>query len=80
MGYGAAAKGNTLLNAAKLPLEFIVDDNPLKIGKYAPGGEIPILSVNTLRDAKAPVCVVVLAWNFFDEIVAAYQGAGTSTA
>ena len=51
-------------------LEFIVDDNPLKIGKFAPGGNVPILSVDALRDTNAPVCVVVLAWNFFDEIVA----------
>jgi 2-polyprenyl-3-methyl-5-hydroxy-6-metoxy-1,4-benzoquinol methylase len=70
VGYGAAAKGNTLLNAAKLPLEFIVDDNPLKIGKFAPGGDVPILSVDALRETTTPVCVVVLAWNFFDEIVA----------
>jgi 2-polyprenyl-3-methyl-5-hydroxy-6-metoxy-1,4-benzoquinol methylase len=70
VGYGAAAKGNTLLNAANLPLEFIVDDNPLKIGMFAPGGNVPILSTDALRETESPVCVIVLAWNFFDEIVA----------
>lgn len=69
IGYGAAAKGNTLLNYADIHLDFIVDDNPLKIGLFTPGQNIPILNVEALASMNTPMCIVVLAWNFFDEIV-----------
>lgn len=69
VGYGAAAKGNTFLNFAKLDLDFIVDDNPLKNGMLTPGRNIPIRSSDALHDIEQPLFVVVLSWNFFDEIV-----------
>jgi 2-polyprenyl-3-methyl-5-hydroxy-6-metoxy-1,4-benzoquinol methylase len=68
-GYGAAAKGMTFLNYTGVRLEFIVDDNPLKQGKYTPGSNIPVVApefMETLGSDK--VCWLVLAWNFFDEI------------
>lgn len=71
VGYGAAAKGNTLLNAANIKLHCIVDDNPLKQGLFTPGVSVPIVSpayLNQLSDK--PVLFVPLAWNFFDEIAA----------
>jgi SAM-dependent methyltransferase len=70
IGYGAPAKGNTLLNAANIVLDFIVDDNPLKQGLYTPGMRIPIFSSEKLKEyAEADNLVFVpLAWNFFDEI------------
>lgn len=70
VGYGAAAKGNTLLNFSKIPLDCIIDDNPMKQGKFSPGMRIPVVSIDhldTLPD-NAHVLFVPLAWNFFAEI------------
>jgi SAM-dependent methyltransferase len=75
IGYGAAAKGNTFLNFSKVKLDLIVDDNPLKQGKFSPGMKIPIVSIDQMleflenqRDDK--VLFIPLAWNFYDEIYA----------
>jgi len=71
IGYGAAAKGMTVLNFAniKYPLvEYIIDDNPLKHGKFTPGSNIPITSVKILENEKEKIVIIPLAWNFFDEI------------
>ena len=70
VGYGAAAKGNTLLNYAELDLDFIVDDNPLKQGLYTPGRAIPIVGIERVRELAQHnrVLFIPLAWNFFDEI------------
>lgn len=68
VGYGAAAKGNTFLNFSKIDLDYIVDDNPLKQNLYSPGSKIKILSPEVLTKEKSKVCIVPLAWNFFDEI------------
>lgn len=71
VGYGAAAKGNTLLNYAELDLDFIIDDNPLKQGLFTPGRSIPIVGMsklNRLEDEGARVVFIPLAWNFFTEI------------
>jgi len=69
IGYGAAAKGNTLLNASNVSLDFIVDDNPLKQGMYTPGMNIPIFSPNQISDITTDkIAFVPLAWNFYKEI------------
>jgi len=68
VGYGAAAKGMTLLNYAKLDLDFIVDDNPLKQGRFTPGSSIPVVSQKEILKLKGTTLFVPLAWNFFDEI------------
>lgn len=68
VGYGAAAKGMTLLNFAKLKLDFIVDDNPLKQGKFTPGTNIPIVPASKIDELKDTTLFVPLAWNFFEEI------------
>lgn len=69
VGYGAAAKGMTLLNFANIELDFIIDDNPLKQGLYSPGMNIPILPIDALEDYDSfNIAFVPLAWNFFDEI------------
>lgn len=70
--YGAAAKGNTLMNYAGVgaPLiSFVADRNPAKQGKYTPGGRIPIVDERVLRDER-PDFVVILPWNLKDEIMA----------
>ena len=70
VGYGAAAKGNTLLNFGKIDLDYIVDDNPLKQGLYTPGRKIKIVSLDELIKiaSNKPIVWVPLSWNFFNEI------------
>jgi SAM-dependent methyltransferase len=70
-GYGAPAKGNTLLNYCGIDgrlLPYTVDKSPLKVGMYTPGTHIPVLPVSTLLE-RQPDYVLVLAWNFADEII-----------
>lgn len=72
VGYGAPGKGNTLLNYCGIRtdfLDFTVDANPYKQGKYTPGTHIPILAPEAIRDAR-PDYVLILPWNLRDEIVA----------
>lgn len=69
IGYGAAAKGNTLLNAAGVKLDCIIDDNPLKQGLFTPGVGTPIVEPTALNAyADKNILFVPLAWNFFEEI------------
>jgi len=70
VGYGAAAKGNTLLNFGEIDLDYIVDDNPLKQGLYTPGRKIKIVSLDDLVKlaGSKPIVWVPLSWNFFNEI------------
>ena len=71
VGYGAAAKGMTLLNFADVKLDYIIDDNPMKQGLLTPGTDTLIVSVDKLRDHSKDekILFVPLAWNFFDEIL-----------
>jgi len=69
VGYGAPAKGNTLLNAAKAKLDFIIDDNLLKQGLFTPGMHITVYGSDKLGEyGDQPLVFVPLAWNFFNEI------------
>lgn len=68
IGYGAAAKGMTVLNAVNVKLDFIVDDSPLKIGRFSPGLHIPIIGIDKLQDFHSPITVILTAWNFEQEI------------
>jgi C-methyltransferase C-terminal domain len=70
--YGAAAKGNTLLNYAGIRpdlLPFVVDASPHKQGRFLPGSRIPVVAESHLRDVK-PDVVLILPWNLRDEIAA----------
>ena len=76
VGYGAAAKGNTLLNYAGVKpdlLAWVADANPHKQGKYLPGSRIPIVSPDRI-DIEKPDYVLVLPWNLLDEITQAFAG------
>jgi predicted TPR repeat methyltransferase len=79
--YGAAAKGATLLNTFQIgseTLDFVADASPHKQGSYMPGSGLPILPPEKLLEAK-PDYVLLLAWNFADEILEqqrAYREAG----
>ena len=74
-GYGAPAKGNTLLNYCEIDrsvLDFVVDRSPLKHGLLTPGTHIPVepperLMASDIRDT------LLLAWNFADEILRQQQ-------
>jgi SAM-dependent methyltransferase len=71
VGYGAPAKGNTLLNYCGLRtdfLEYTCDLNPHKQGHVLPGTHIPIRSPDVLREDK-PDVIVILPWNLKDEII-----------
>jgi len=73
--YGAAAKGNTLLNYAGVRpdlLPFVCDAAPSKQGKYLPGSHIPILPPAALREA-SPDYVLILPWNLADEVREQYE-------
>ena len=68
IGYGSPAKATTALNffGVKDQIDFIIEDNKLKHGKFVPGVKIPILPKDKVKN-KLPV-VLVLAWNFFEDI------------
>jgi SAM-dependent methyltransferase len=69
--YGAAAKGNTLMNYAGIRpdlISFVADRNPAKQGKYMPGSRIPITDELRLKSAK-PDYVVILPWNLKAEVM-----------
>ncbi len=69
--YGAAAKGNTLLNYSGIRrdlIAFVVDKNPAKQNRYLPGSRIPVLDEKQIKDNK-PDYVIVLPWNLIDEVM-----------
>lgn len=68
VGYGAAAKGVVMSNYFGISHKFIVDENPLKIGKVIGGVNIPIVHPSALQNEKSDLTIIVYAWNFFDEI------------
>jgi len=75
VGYGAPAKATTLCYALGIDgdmLEYIVDDSPLKQGRYMPGTHIPIKASSALYSDKPDICLL-LAWNFADSIVKNHQ-------
>jgi len=77
-GYGAPGKGNTLLNYCGIGtdfLEFTVDRNPYKHGRYTPGMHIPIHDVSAIDEAR-PDYVLILPWNLKAEIIAQMRHIG----
>ena len=70
IGFGAPAKGNTLLNFCGvngLHIDYVVDETPTKRGKYLPGSHLPVVGIETIRQTR-PDYVLILAWNHKDEI------------
>jgi hypothetical protein len=71
VGYGAPGKGNTLLNYCGIRedfLDFTVDRNPYKQGRFLPGTHIPIHAPERIDEAR-PDLILILPWNFKDEIL-----------
>jgi 2-polyprenyl-3-methyl-5-hydroxy-6-metoxy-1,4-benzoquinol methylase len=69
VGYGAAAKGMTVLNSIEESLDLIIDDSPLKQNKFTPTKKIPIFAPSVLSDLNEEFVLVLLAWNFKDEVL-----------
>ena len=70
--YGASAKGTTLLSYCGIGsdlLSFVVDRSPMKQGRFTPGARLPVFGPERLL-ASMPDAVLLLAWNFADEIMA----------
>ena len=70
-GYGAPGKGNTLLNYCGIRTDFIeytVDRNPYKHGRFLPGTHIPIFPPEKIQESR-PDYVLILPWNLKDEIM-----------
>lgn len=68
--YGAAAKGNTLMNFAGVRSDwvaFVADRNPAKQGKWMPGSRVPIVSEDFLKEAR-PDYIVIFPWNLRQEV------------
>jgi SAM-dependent methyltransferase len=72
VGYGAPGKGNTLLNYCGIRtdfLDYVVDRNPYKHGRFLPGTHIPIFAPERIRDTR-PDFILILPWNLKEEIIA----------
>ena len=69
VGYGAAAKASTIINSLPglLRPEYIVDNNPLKVGRYIPGTNIEIVDFDTLK-GEEHLCIIIFPGNFKQEI------------
>ena len=70
-GYGAAAKGNTLLNYCGTKsdlIDFVVDANPAKQNKWLPGSHIPVVSEEKIKQNK-PDFIIIFPWNIKDEVM-----------
>jgi hypothetical protein len=75
VGYGAAAKANTMLNYCGIGpdlIQYVVDSTPDKVGKYLPGSRIPIHGVPDL-EVDQPDVIIILAWNWAKQIAAKLQ-------
>jgi hypothetical protein len=69
--YGAAAKGNTLLNYCGIKndlIDFVVDANPHKQNKFLPGSHIPVVNEDYLKE-KRPDFIIIFPWNLKIEII-----------
>ena len=71
VAFGAAAKGNTLLNYCGVgasQIEYVVDETPAKIGKYMPGSHLPIVTMDRICESH-PDYIIILPWNHKTEII-----------
>jgi len=79
IAYGASARSSTLMNFARISnkeIEFVIDRNPLKHGLLTPGTDIPIVSYEDGKKRLAGRTMLLLAWNFEDEVVGDLRSIG----
>ena len=79
IGYGASARSSTILNYLNLSakeIEFIIDCNPLKQNLFTPGTDIPIVSYDKGLKKLKDKNILLLAWNFEEEIVSDLRKSG----
>lgn len=72
IGYGASARSSTVINYTGLNekiINYIIDNNPLKMNKYSPGTGIKIQKFSQNLISNRKLCLVIFAWNFKDEII-----------
>lgn len=69
VGYGAAANGMALLNYYNIKPEYVVDDNPLKQGKFVPGVNVPIYDSTKIGTDKRDLIIMILAYNLSHELI-----------
>jgi hypothetical protein len=70
--FGLPAKATTLMHQFRIGpeyIDYVVDDSPLKQGLYSPGYKIPVVASERLH-TDTPDCIVILAWNFAEQIIA----------
>ena len=84
IGFGAAAKGITAIQFFEISqyFDYIVDESPLKIGKYTPSTNILVTDIKRLQNDTRKVAIVILAWNFAEEIlqkITKIRSPGTNT-
>lgn len=79
VAYGASARSSTLMNFAGITnkeIEFVIDRNPLKHGLLTPGTNIPIISFESAQDRLEGKNLLLLAWNFEDEVISDLRSIG----
>jgi nucleoside-diphosphate-sugar epimerase len=76
IGFGSTAKSNTVLNFAKIDnniIDYIIDENHLKQNLYTPGSNIIITDITLLKTLKPNSVILIMAWNFYKEILKKIQ-------
>lgn len=68
VGYGAAAKATVCISKTNIDVDYIVDDNELKVGYFLPAKNIPIKHSSLLRKEENKLAIIVFSWNFLKEI------------
>lgn len=76
IAFGASGKATMFLNSIKARFSFIVDESPLKIGKYIPGTGTPIVGPQMLKTPNDGKNILVTAWNYYDTIIDRYKNVG----
>ena len=71
---GAAAKAITMLQVAKLDIDRVFDEAPLKVGRYIPGTDLLIEPLNAISEIITPTLYIIGAWNFHSELADKING------
>jgi hypothetical protein len=74
--FAASAKGNVLLNCSGVKPDYIIDQTPEKIGKFSPGVGVEIVQLEYLNIVSHPDYIIILSWNFVEEIIIKCRKAG----